>query len=153
MICNWRSKWARTSCAISGKVKLRALSLRWISGVREWARSPVAIANLAGDGGNLFGRHGAHGAQEFGDHGGAFADDFEQIAGNLPGQGQQGIGIFAQLLGQPADVLFPRRRLLAPLDLAQVGRLDADPVRQLAQRERRIALSFRRAALPQEFSE
>jgi len=124
-----------------------------IIGVREWARSPVASAHLAGDGGNLFGRHGADGAQKFGDHGGAFADDFEQIAGNLPGQREQRIGVFAQLLGQPPDVLFPRRRLLTPLDLAQVGRLDADPVRQLAQRERRIALRFRQAALPQEFSE
>ena len=73
--------------------------------------------------------------------------------GNLPGQRQPRIGVFAQLLAQPPDVLFPRRRLLTPLDLAQVGRLDADPVRQLAQRERRIALRFRQAALPQEFSE
>ena len=116
-------------------------------------RSPVAIANLAGDGGHAFGGQAPHRAQEFRDRRGAFADDFEQIAGDLPGQRQQRIGIFAQFLGQPADVLFARRRLLAPLDLAQLGRLDADPVRQLAQREHRIALRFRRAALPQEFSE
>ena len=90
--------------------------------------SPVAIANLSGDGGNLFGRHGADGAQEFRDHGGAFADDFEQIARDFSGQGQQRIGTLAQLLGQPPDVLLARRRLLSPLDLAQVGRLNADPV-------------------------
>ncbi len=50
--------------------------------------SPVAIADLAGDGGDAFGGQAPHRAQEFRDHGGTFADDFEQIARNLPGQRQ-----------------------------------------------------------------
>ena len=87
--------------------------------------SPVAIANLAGDGGDAFGGQAPHRAQEFRDHGGTFADDFEQIARNLPGQREERIGVFTQFPGQTADGLFARRRLLPALDLAQVGRLDA----------------------------
>ena len=71
---------------------MRALSLRWIIRVRESPRSPVAIENLAGDGGNLFGRHGADGAQEYRDDGEVFADDFAQSLEAFPASASSASG-------------------------------------------------------------
>ena len=77
--------------------------------------SPVAIADLAGDGGDAFGGQARgqapHRAQEFRHHGGTLANDFEQIARNLPGQREQRIGVFAEFLGEAADGLFARIKL------------------------------------------
>jgi hypothetical protein len=67
-----------------------------------------------------------HRAQEFRDHGGTFADDFEQIARNLPGQREQRIGVLTQFLGRSVAGLFARRRLLPAFDFAQVRRFEAD---------------------------
>jgi len=60
-----------------------------VGGLRFRQGSPVALANLAGDFGDAFAGQAPHRAQEFRDHGGTFADDFEQIAGNPPGQREQ----------------------------------------------------------------
>ena len=78
-----------------------------------------AIANPAGDFGHSFGGHAPQRAQKFSSDGGTFADDFEQIAGNLSGQREEGIGVFTQFPGDAADGLFAGTRVLPALDLAQ----------------------------------
>jgi hypothetical protein len=80
---------------------------------------------------------------------GALANNLEQILGDLAGKRQKEICVLSQFLGERDDGPFGRRRLLAPLDFAQVGRLDADGRGQFANREPRILGSALLAALSQ----
>lgn len=115
--------------------------------------SPVAIANLPGDCGDAFGGHAAHRAQEFRDHGGTFVDDFQQIAGNLPGRHQQRIGVLSQFLSEGPNILLTRRRFLARSILLRLAGFEPDATGDLAERKRRIVLRPRRPPGPQEFTE
>ena len=58
-----------------------------------------------------------------------------QIGRDLSSQGKHDVQVFTELGSKAADFCFRWRRDMVPLDFTQVGRLDADPLRDLAKRE------------------
>ena len=95
--------------------------------------SPLAVADLP--------HHAQHGlvgeclqlAQQLGEELRPGADDREQVGGNLARQRQEHVFVLAEFDGEFADDSLARRRLLGPLDLAEVGRLDPDAAGELAE--------------------
>jgi len=77
-------------------------------------------------------RHESDFANELSHEAGSSANDLLKVAGDLPGHGEQSIWVFTQLAREGADLGLRRRCLVAALDLAQVGRLDPDTGRYLA---------------------
>ena len=64
------------------------------------------------------------------------------------GEGEKDVLVLAELARQGGDRLLTRWRLLAALDLAQVGGLDAGALGDLAEREGLVGGPFRLALLP-----
>ncbi len=60
-------------------------------------------------------------------------DDLLQILGNLARHCEQEVRVLAEVVGDPADGCLGRRRRHFTLNLAQVGRFNTDPLRDLAQ--------------------
>src|SRR5262249_59832086 len=72
-------------------------------------------------------------------------NDGLQVAPNLPRQREQHVWVFAQIARQPDDRRLRGRRHEASLNLAQIGRLDADALRHLADTEANVRLGACRA--------
>ena len=145
------------SCwGISGTENVSVSESSWIVGVvgcLGWKKgSPFAVANLPGNVGDSLGRHPLERAEKLGDYGGAFADDGEKVARDFPRQGEQGVGVFAELQREAADVFLPRRCLLAALDFTEVGRLYADALGDFADGKGRIFFRQREPLGPHGFT-
>ena len=93
-------------------------------------------------------RHLLQVADELGEELRALADGVLQVARDLAGEGEEDVRVLAELARQGGDRLLTRRRLLAALDLAQVGGLDAGALGDLAEREGPVGGPFRLALLP-----
>src|SRR5262249_3017944 len=71
-------------------------------------------------------------AQELSEELRPLADNLLQIAGHLAREREQHVGVLAKHVSKSEDGFFGGRRLFAALDLAEIGRLNVQPRRDLA---------------------
>ena len=96
---------------------------------------PITVSNLAGDVLNRVIGRVFQLPEQLCEQLRPVQDDLLKVAGDLARHGEQQVRVLAQFLGQAGDGGFRGGRDLVSLDFAQVGRFDADALRQLAYRE------------------